>query len=98
MAAAASEPEVAAAVAGVPAALGVTASGSSLRFAPPMPAADLVRAFGWTDTAAQTVDVHMSTWTVVHVSGDRTAWPTVGRWRVDAYLGADPVRSVRFGS
>jgi hypothetical protein len=90
VAAAASEPEVAAAVAGVPAALGVTVSDSGLRFEPPMPAADLVRAFGWTDTAAQTVDVHMSTWTVVHVSGDRTAWPTVGRWRVDAYLAGRP--------
>lgn len=52
VATAASEPEVAAALADVPAALSVTASGSALRFQPPMPAADVVRAFGWTGAVA----------------------------------------------
>jgi hypothetical protein len=77
---------LAAGLAAVPDGAGITASGTGLSFRPPVPAADLARAFGWQGAVGQTVDVHMSAWRVVTVAGDRTVAPRLGRWRVDAYL------------
>jgi hypothetical protein len=61
--------------------LGITVSGTGVRFDPPMPAADVARAIGYPDAVAQTTDVHMSLWMLVSVNGDRTE-----RLRVTAYL------------
>ena len=56
----------------VPPGLGITVTGSGVRFDPPMPAADVARAIGHPDAVARTTDVHMSLWMLVSVNGDRT--------------------------
>jgi hypothetical protein len=83
---ASSAQELALALADVPADAGITASGIELRFQPPMLASDLARALGCPDAVAQTVDVHMSSWTLATVTGDRTARLRLGRWRVDTHV------------
>jgi len=83
---ASSDPELTAALAGVPAGTGITASVDGLRFLPRMPATDLAGALGYPRAVGQTVGVHMAVWTLVTVVGDRTERLHLGRWRVDAYL------------
>jgi hypothetical protein len=83
---ASSDLELAAALADIPADAGITGSPTGLRFQPPMPAADLARALGFPTAVGQTIDVHMSSWTLVTVVGNRTARPHLGGWRVDARL------------